>query len=114
MVGEAAWRALAHEALHRRSPGRSGLRQPLVLGGCFFQFDEGELHLVDEALTALRPRAIHGAPHLLGLEFQQGVTREQIGVFGAGIGQFSLDFQRACHSGGGHFPGPRKLFPELV
>jgi hypothetical protein len=114
MVGKAAWRALAHEALDRRGLGCRDLRQPLVLGRRLLELDEGKLHLVDKALAALGTRAIQGPPHLLGLQLQQGIAGQQIGIFGAGIGELSLDFQRTCHSGGGHFFGPRKLFPELI
>ena len=114
MVRKGAGRALAHEAFHRRGLGCCDLRKPLVLGRRLFEPGKGKLHLADEALMALGPRAIRGPPHLLGLQLQQGIAGEQIGVFSAGVGQLGRDFERARHSSGGRFPGPRKLFQELV
>jgi len=71
-------RALANEGrdigLRRRERG-----EVLVFGRGRFRLLEGELDLVDQPLAALRALAVELTTHLLVLERQQRVARDEVG-----------------------------------
>ena len=72
--------ALASEGFDDRRFCSSQLSVDLVFGCSGLELFELKLHLLDQVARALRRLSVQGTAHLLVLQFEMGVARDQIGV----------------------------------